>query len=161
MKRKDRTAEKRQPIPSGSAGTAPLRRAFRFGFQFWSFSWRVLVAAAHQRRRSRIKTSTRHGCKWLFRRSIWVAAFFCRRRVKMHLKLAASRWRLITTVNGQNLLNVSLVSDMRCLIVVMKFDIIKVHRIVFFTILIEVAQWQRQKNKKNRWKPHYGSRRIN
>lgn len=45
----------------------------------------------------------------------------------------------------QNLLNVSLVSDMRCLIVVMKFDIIKVHRIVFFTILIEVAQWQRQK----------------
>lgn len=32
MKRKDRTAEKRQPIPSGLAGTAPHRRAFRFGF---------------------------------------------------------------------------------------------------------------------------------
>lgn len=38
---------------------------------------------------------------------------------------------------------------MRCLIVVMKFDIIKVHRIVFFTILIEVAKWQRKKRKKN------------
>ena len=34
MKRKDRTAEKRQPIPSGLAGTAPRRRAFRFGFPF-------------------------------------------------------------------------------------------------------------------------------
>lgn len=55
MKRKDRTAEKRQPIPSGSAGTAPRRRAFRFGFPRCLFSWRVLVAAAHQRRRSRIK----------------------------------------------------------------------------------------------------------
>jgi len=28
IRRKDRTAEKRQPIPSGLAGTAPLRRAF-------------------------------------------------------------------------------------------------------------------------------------
>ena len=55
IKRKDRTAEKRQPIPSGLAGTAPLRRAFRFGFPRCLFSWRVLVAAAHQRRRSRIK----------------------------------------------------------------------------------------------------------
>lgn len=67
MKRKDRTAEKRQPIPSGLAGTAPLRRAFRFGFPRCLFSWRVLVAAARQRRRSRIKTSTRHGCKLLLR----------------------------------------------------------------------------------------------
>ncbi len=32
IRRKDRTAEKRQPIPSGLAGTAPHRRAFRFGF---------------------------------------------------------------------------------------------------------------------------------
>ena len=45
---------------------------------------------------------------------------------------------------------------MRCLIAVMEFDIIEEHRIAFFTLLIEVAQWQRQKNKKNRWKPHYG-----
>ena len=55
IKRKDRTAEKRQPIPSGLAGTAPRRRAFRFGFPRCLFSWRVLVAAARQRRRSRIK----------------------------------------------------------------------------------------------------------
>ena len=26
--------KKREPVRSGSAGTAPLRRAFRFGFQF-------------------------------------------------------------------------------------------------------------------------------
>ena len=47
--------KKREPVRSGSAGTAPHRRAFRFGFPRCLFSWRVLVAAAHQRRRSRIK----------------------------------------------------------------------------------------------------------
>ena len=61
----------RSPKRVSGDGSAPPR--FRFGFpviSLFAFLWRVLVAAAHQRRRSRIKTSTRHGCKWLFRRSI-------------------------------------------------------------------------------------------
>lgn len=37
IRRKDRTAEKRQPIPSGLAGTAPLRRAFGLVFRVVSF----------------------------------------------------------------------------------------------------------------------------
>ena len=51
MKRKDRTAEKRQPIPSGLAGTAPLRRAFGLVFHvvLVAFSLRVLGCGAHQR----------------------------------------------------------------------------------------------------------------
>ena len=43
--------------PSGSAGTAPRRRAFRFSFPvlFWlSFAWRVLGCGGAKRRRTRL-----------------------------------------------------------------------------------------------------------
>jgi len=91
IRRKDRTAEKRQPIPSGLAGTAPHRRAFRFGFPRCLFSWRVLVAAARQRRRSRIKDKHTPRLQMAFSKVNLSSRIFCRRRVKMHLKLAASR----------------------------------------------------------------------
>ena len=57
MKRKDRTAEKRQPIPSGLAGTAPLRRAFGLGFRVVLVCFFVACACrgGAKRRRSRIK----------------------------------------------------------------------------------------------------------
>ena len=52
MKRKDRTAEKAAADPqSGSAGTAPLRRAFRFGFP--RCSCYIFAACAWLRRAKR------------------------------------------------------------------------------------------------------------
>ena len=73
MKRKDRTAEKAAADPKrfSGDGSAPPRLSVLF-------SWRVLVAAAHQRRRSRIKTSTRHGCKRDLLHTVWLCRMFLR-----------------------------------------------------------------------------------
>lgn len=57
---------KAEDRPSGLAGDSASVITFLFRLQSGLVEWRVLVAAARQRRRSRIKTSTRHGCKWYY-----------------------------------------------------------------------------------------------
>ena len=58
---------KAEDRPSGLAGDSASVITFLFRLQPGLVEWRVLVAAARQRRRSRIKTSTRHGCKLFLR----------------------------------------------------------------------------------------------
>ena len=65
-RRKGSVTAKAEDRPSGLAGDSASVITFLFRLQPGLVEWRVLVAAARQRRRSRIKTSTRHGCKWGF-----------------------------------------------------------------------------------------------
>ena len=72
MKRKDRTAEKRQPIPSGLAGTAPRRRAFGLVFRVVLV---VFVAACAWLRRA----SARRTCLCQAHATVPILLLYCTR----------------------------------------------------------------------------------